>query len=214
MDKKLYFGILDQKRMNILPLLKLFKADFYLAGGTALAFLLGHRDSFDFDFFSPGSFSTEDLFQKIEQVFAGHIVVKTQEAKDTLTVIVDEGVKISFFAYPYKLVRPLIREDNFEIASLEDIACMKLAAITSRSLIKDYVDVYFILNNIALEKLLTFAKEKYLAIDTNLILKSLVYFEDIEQEPVLFRHDQGVSFKLIKEYLAMEVKEYLAELNK
>jgi hypothetical protein len=51
MGKKLYFDILDQKRTDILPLLKPFKADFYLAGGTALALLLGHRDSFDFDFF-------------------------------------------------------------------------------------------------------------------------------------------------------------------
>jgi hypothetical protein len=214
MDKKLYFDILDKKRTDISPLLKPFKADFYLAGGTALALLLGHRDSFDFDFFCPNSFSTVDLFQKIEQVFTGRIIVKTQEAKDTLTVIIDEGVKASFFAYPHKLVRPLLREDNFEIASLEDIACMKLAAITSRSLLKDYVDLYFILNNIALGKLLTLVKEKYSTIDANLILKSLVYFEDVEQEPILFRHDQDVSFKLIKEYLAWTVKEYLTEINK
>ena len=76
----------------------------------------------DFDFFYPGSFSTVDLFQKIEQIFAGHIVVKTQETKDTLTVVIDEGVKVSFFAYPYKLVRPLLREANFEIAS-DDYKC-------------------------------------------------------------------------------------------
>jgi hypothetical protein len=214
MHKKLYFDILDKKRTDISPLLKPFKADFYLAGGTALALLLGHRDSLDFDFFCPNSFSTVDLFQKIEQVFTGHIIVKTQEAKDTLTIIIDEGVKVSFFAYPHKLVRPLLREDNFEIASLEDIACMKLAAITSRSLLKDYVDLYFILNKIALGKLLTFVKEKYSKIDANLILKSLVYFEDVEQEPILFRNNQDVGFKLIKEYLAGTVKEYMTEINK
>jgi len=56
MDKEPYFDILDQKRMDLLPLLKPFKDNFYLAGGTALALLLGHRDSFDFDFFSSGSF--------------------------------------------------------------------------------------------------------------------------------------------------------------
>jgi hypothetical protein len=213
MGKKLYFDILDQKRTDILPLLKPFKADFYLAGGTALALLLGHRDSFDFDFFCSTSFPTGDLFQKIEEVFAGHNVIKTQEAKDTLTVIINEGVKVSFFAYPYKLVRPLLREENFEIASLEDIACMKLAAITSRSLLKDYVDLYFILNDIALAKILAFAKEKYSAIDTNLILKSLVYFDDVEQEPVLFKNNKDIGFKLIKEYLAGAVKEYLTEIN-
>jgi hypothetical protein len=91
---------------------------------------------------------------------------------------------------------------------------MKLAAITCRSLLKDYVDLYFILNDIALEKLLTFAKEKYSTIDTNLILKSLVYFEDVEQEPVLFKNNKDVSFKLIKEYLAGAAKKYLIEFNK
>ncbi|MHB8277152.1 MAG: hypothetical protein ACYDIA_05825 [Candidatus Humimicrobiaceae bacterium] len=44
MDKELYFDILDQKRTNLLPLLTPFKENFYLAGGTALALLLGHRD--------------------------------------------------------------------------------------------------------------------------------------------------------------------------
>lgn len=214
MDKELYFDILDQKRTNLLPLLTPFKDNFYLAGGTALALLLGHRDSIDFDFFSSGSFSTKDLFKKIEQVFAGHQVVRTQEANDTLTIIIDDGLKVSFFAYPYELVRPLLNEDHFRIASLEDIACMKLAAITSRSVLKDYVDLYFILHNIVLEKLLNFTKEKFFTIDTNLILKSLVYFEDIQEEPILFKHNKEVSFKLIKKYLAETVKEYLTEVNK
>jgi predicted nucleotidyltransferase component of viral defense system len=214
MDKELYFDILDQKRTDLLPLLKPFKDNFYLAGGTALALLLGHRDSFDFDFFSPGSFSTEDLFRKGEQVFAGHHVVRTQEANDTLTIVIDESTKVSFFAYPYELVRPLLDEDYFRIASIEDIACMKLSAITSRSVLKDYVDLYFILHNVALGKLLNFTKEKFYTIDANIILKSLVYFEDIQEEPILFKHNKEVSFKLVKEYIAKTVKEYLTEVNK
>ena len=213
MYKEPYFDILDQKRMDLLPLLKPFKDNFYLAGGTALALLLGHRDSFDFDFFCSSSFSTVDLFQKVEQVFVGHLVVRTQEAKDTLTIIIDEGIKVSFFTYPYELVRPLLNEDYFRIASLEDIACMKLAAITGRSVLKDYVDLYFILHDMALEKLLNFAKEKFYKIDTNLILKSLVYFEDIQEEPILFKHNKDVSFKLIKKYLVEAVKEYLTKAN-
>ena len=213
MDKDLYFDILDQKHINLLPLLTPFKDNFYLAGGTALALLLGHRYSIDFDFFSPGSFSTKDLFQKVEKVFAGHQVVRTQEANDTLTIIIDDELKVSFFAYPYELARPLLDEGYFKIASLEDIACMKLTAITGRSFLKDYVDLYFILHNIDLEKLLKFAKEKFSTIDTNLILKSLVYFEDIQEEPILFKHNKEVSFKLIKKYLAKTVKKYLGEVN-
>ncbi len=212
MDKQFYWNILDEKRINLLPLFKAFKEDFYLAGGTALALQLGHRDSIDFDFFSLRSFSTEELFQKVEQVFEGHLVIKTQEAKDTLTFVTYKGVKISFFAYTYKLIEPLLDEDNFKMASIEDIGAMKLSAITSRSVLKDYVDLYFILHKISLKKLLDITQEKFPTIDTNPKLKSLIYFDDIQEAPILFRDDE-VGFETIKDYLSKLVVDYFTEVN-
>lgn len=212
MDKQFYWNILDEKRISLLSLFKAFKDDFYLAGGTALALQLGHRDSIDFDFFSLRSFSTEELFQKVEHVFKDHLVIKTQEAKDTLTFIADETVKVSFFAYPYKLVKPLLDEDNFKMASLEDIGAMKLSAITSRSVLKDYVDLYFILHKISLDKLLDITKEKFPTVDTNPILKSIIYFEDIQAEPILFKNDE-VEFETIKDYLCRLVVDYFTKVN-
>jgi len=97
MNNNIYWDILDQKRTDILPLFANLKNNFYLAGGTALALQLGHRDSIDFDFFSQNSFSTNELTQNVEQIFTDHQIVKTQEAKDTLTFIIDNGIKISFF---------------------------------------------------------------------------------------------------------------------
>ncbi len=209
MDKKIYWDILDQKRSEILPLLSNFKNDFYLAGGTALALQLGHRDSIDFDFFSTNSFSTEELFHKIERIFLGHQIVKIQEAKDTLTLIIDQNIKLSFFGYQYKLIKPLIDENFFKLASIEDIAGMKMSAIISRSVLKDYVDLYFILRQFELSALLNLTNKKFPAIDSNLVLKSLVYFEDIENEPIIFKHNQEVSFELVKKYLSETVKKYL-----
>jgi hypothetical protein len=75
---------------------------------------------------------------------------------------------------------------------------MKLSAITSRSILKDYVDLYFILHQIDLRNLINLTKEKFPSIDTNPILKSLIYFEDIQKEPILFKHNNDVSFELIK----------------
>lgn len=209
MDKELYLDILDQKRKDILPLFKEFKTDFYLAGGTALALQLGHRDSIDFDFFSEKSFSTEELFQKIQEVFAGHSIIKTQEEKDTLTVEIDSSIKVSFFHYPYQLIKSLIDDENFKIASIEDIGAMKLSAITSRSILKDYVDLYFILQKVDLGILLNLTKAKFSSIDINPILKSLVYFDDIQEEPIIFKHNDEVSFELVKKYLTESVKNYL-----
>jgi len=86
---------------------------------------------------------------------------------------------------------------------------MKLSAITSRSVLKDYVDLYYILQRFELNTLLDYVKEKFPIIDTNLILKSLVYFEDIQEEPINYKHNNQVSFETIKKYLLIKVKHYL-----
>lgn len=214
MDKQFYWDILDQKRREILPLFKNFKEDFYLAGGTALALQIGHRDSIDFDFFSAKSFSTEILTQKIEQIFQNYKVAKIQEEKDTLTFVIDDAVKISFFAFPYKLIKPLLDEDNFKMASIDDIGAMKLSAITGRSVLKDYIDLYFILQQTSIEELLNLTKQKFPTIDINLLLKSLVYFDDIKEEPILFKHNDDISFESVIRYLSKTVTNYLAKVNK
>jgi hypothetical protein len=209
MPDNLFWDILDENRKKILPLFGAFKKEFYLAGGTGLALQLGHRDSIDFDFFTDKSFSTTELYAEIEKKFQGHKILKTQDKKDTLTVLVGDSIKISFFAYPYNLVKPLIETDSFNIASVEDIGCMKLSAITSRMATKDYVDLYFILQQISLPELLEFSKEKFPSLDVNLALKSLVYFDDIIDEPIAYKHDHQIDFSLIKDFLKTKVKEYL-----
>jgi len=57
----MFYDILDEKRLAMLPLLKNFKDDYYLAGGTGLALQLGHRDSVDFDFFSQKDIDNEKM---------------------------------------------------------------------------------------------------------------------------------------------------------
>ena len=75
----MFYNILDKKRKNILPFLKNFKSDFYLAGGTALALQIGHRDSIDFDFFAPQDIDTKKLFEKIRDIFQDFEISKIQE---------------------------------------------------------------------------------------------------------------------------------------
>jgi predicted nucleotidyltransferase component of viral defense system len=202
----MYYDILDKKRLDILPLLKNFKADFYLAGGTALALQLGHRDSVDFDFFNPNDFDTFKLFKKIKEVFVGKNIIKIQEEKNTLTVLIDSDIKISFFAYKYELIEKIIKEESLNLASIPDIAAMKLTAIISRATNKDYIDLYYVLHEISLNELLEAAKKKYPEIDINLFLKGLVYFDDIEMEPIIFKHNKEIDFDKVKEYLRNVIK--------
>ena len=96
----MFYDILDTQRKNILPKLSQLKKEFYLGGGTALALQLGHRDSIDFDFFTSESFDTNVLFNFLADIFSEQKIQKTQEEKNTLTIILDEYVKLSFFTYP------------------------------------------------------------------------------------------------------------------
>lgn len=202
----MFYNVLDKKRLDILPLFKNFKKDFYLAGGTALAFQIGHRDSVDFDFFSQNDIDTVKVFEWIKDVFIGHEILKIQEEKNTLSLLVDENIKLSFFTYKYGTVNDLVDEENFNLASFEDIGCMKLSAITGRASNKDYIDLYYILQKMKLCDLLEKASIKFPDVDKNLILKSLVFFEDIKKEPIRFRNGNHVEFKEVERFLQKEVK--------
>lgn len=202
----MHYEILDEQRRNILPLLGGIKNTFYLAGGTALALQMGHRDSIDFDFFSEQPIDTQRFFETLREIFQQYALVKIQEETNTLSVIVDERIKISFFTYTYPLLNNLIDEENLRMASVEDIACMKLSAITGRASNKDYIDLYYILQTIPLSDLLLQAQKKFPLLDRNLILKSLVYFDDISHEPILFKEGKEVSFDTVQTFLENEVK--------
>ena len=202
----MYYNILDKKRLSALPLLSEFKNDFYLAGGTALALQLGHRDSVDFDFFSKNNIDTKKLFQKIKKIFNKRKILKVQDEQNTLTVYIDDNIKISFFTYQYKLISKLLDEPCLKLASINDIGAMKLSAITSRASNKDYIDIYYILKQTSLNKLLQNANKKLPELDRNLILKSLVYFKDIEKEPIKFKNKNKIEFLKIQEFLINEVR--------
>ncbi|MBI2634922.1 nucleotidyl transferase AbiEii/AbiGii toxin family protein [Candidatus Peregrinibacteria bacterium] len=205
----MFYNILDKQRRSVLPLLKNFKRDFYLAGGTALALQLGCRDSIDFDFFTEKSFDTGKLFERARWIFSKNKILKIQEEKNTLTILVDEKIKISFFAYNYRLLEKPVVEENLRIASITDIACMKLSAIVSRATNKDYVDIFFILQRKKLAEIMGKLQKKFPEIDPNLVLKSLTYFQDIVKEPIKFRNNNNVPFKKIEKLLKEKVKNYV-----
>lgn len=213
---KIHWDILDSKRKTILPLFKNFKDDqFYLAGGTGLALLLGHRDSIDFDFFKNGDYDTATLIKKIESVFKGHDLSITQHEKNTVSCVIDDTIKLSFFGYNYELIELLNNTEYFDIASIEDIACMKLTAIMSRAVEKDYVDLYFILQKLSLDDLLESCRKKYRSLDEILILKSLSFFDDVQNEHINFKRNHKVSLIQIKKYLMKIVRQReLKEVHK
>jgi hypothetical protein len=95
---------LDKPRLALLPYLQSFQErGFYLAGGTALALYFGHRESVDFDFFTPNPLDPEALFLQCLSSFGSLSVKKTLTSENTLYILVN-GIKISFMTYHYPLI--------------------------------------------------------------------------------------------------------------
>lgn len=184
----LHTNILDDARRAFLPELELVRSrGFYLAGGTALALQIGHRDSVDFDFFTETpQVDTTELFEDLREHWHAHTLVRTQEERNTLGILVDDTIRVSFMAFPYPLLHPLLETEHLSLASLEDIGCMKLNAITGRSAYKDYVDLYYITSIVPLAQLLEALRTKMPELDPLTALKSLTYFDDLEEEPIRF----------------------------
>lgn len=198
----MFWSILDEQRRSALPQLSFCRGEgFYLPGGTALALQIGHRDSVDFDFFSEQVFDTERLFDLLGASFQGVPLVKVQDERNTLTIVADRSIKLSFMRYPYPLLRPLMPSEFFDLADIADIGCMKFSAITGRGTMKDYVDLHFILKRIPLKELLTLCAVKLPQLDRALILKALVYFDDLDQEPIRYLDGQSVPFEEVKKSL-------------
>lgn len=156
---------------------------FYLAGGSAASFHMGHRLSVDLDFFTPDKeYDSQPLVEDLEEI--GELVVQ-QRSRKTLVGSLD-GVLISFFLYPYPLLQEPTELDNIQIASLLDIALMKLIAIGQRGKKRDFIDLYFICQQgYSLDELLARFPDKFTNISFSIYhtLRSLTYFEDAENDP-------------------------------
>jgi predicted nucleotidyltransferase component of viral defense system len=179
--------------------------NFYLAGGTALSLILGHRKSIDLDFFSSSFPKFEILVAKLKTLNPKVI----NQDKGTLDLYIDD-VKVSFLEYKYPLVGDFLEFDQVKVASLEDIACMKLSAISSRGSKKDFIDLYFILQKFSLGELLDLFEKKFKGVNYQMshILKSLVYFEEAEKQPdPEFLVD--VDWNEVKSFLEGKVKELI-----
>ena len=213
---QLSISVLNKNQEEVLSKLSFLANDeYYLAGGTALAIQLGHRTSFDFDFYTPNYFDQNELFDKFLEIFADE-AIKTSLAKNTLFCTL-RTVDCSFFTYPYNLLRKPVLERGIALASLEDIAAMKLLAVNRRPAKRDYVDVYYLLEKFSLGEMIDFAKEKFPNFSFYYLLRALSYFEDIKDDER--RHiqmtDKNFSWEGAKDKLSKEADKYqLSMFNK
>jgi len=183
----------------------------YLAGGTALALHFGHRTSQDLDFYTPRHFNPRIVYKKFKEIFKGEKLSKGTIAEDTLKFKINI-TDLSFFRYPYPLIRPLISYQSADLVSPEDIIAMKIEAIITRGLKRDFIDIYFAIKRYGVKGILNFFKEKYQEVFNEYnCLTALTYFEDAEkgeQGRKRIYIYSGESWLKIKKYIIEEVRNY------
>jgi len=201
----MHLEILDPKRKKLLSKLGfLDEQGFYMAGGTALALQIGHRTSLDFDFYTEKRFDARKLREQFDKKFK-----KVQEiyiAEDTLGLDAD-GIKMSFFRYSYRLIRSYVQMEDICLASKEDIAAMKILAISQRGKRRDFIDIYFLIKEFGLREIIEFTKEKYQMFNIYVGLQGLLYFKDADEdsEKQRFKMLQKADWRGIKKYIKREV---------
>lgn len=213
---KTHIKCLPKHGQKVLSSLKgiIHKNHFILAGGTALALQLGHRISVDLDFFTQNEFSTESILQEMQKFRLNPQLL--QEERGALTTLI-EGVKVSMFHYPYPFIDKIVNLKGVLIAGILDIASMKIIAISQRGAKRDFIDLYFILQNIPFWKIAQNMIERYGAnrINPVLIGKSLVYFRDAENDPEPQYCGKAMpKWEVIKRFFIKNVQQMVIDLQK
>lgn len=180
----MFVDVLPPRGLEVLDLLSkaLPMEEFYLAGGTGLALQLGHRESYDLDFFSRREF---DTFSIIQALGATGRFELTGEAIGTVHGMLND-IRVTFLHYPYELLFPLVPLSCISIADPRDIGLMKITAVSGRGSKKDFIDLRFISQHvIPLESLFGLLATKYPRANYSMyhLIRSLAYFDDADREP-------------------------------
>lgn len=199
--------VLPLKALNLIDKLAVQLDTFYLAGGTALALQLGHRVSEDLDFFIDKAFDAEDLKNRI-------LPDKVSSIRSGTMHCVKDGVRLSFLFYDVPLCFPTQIWRGIKVAAWQDIAAEKLKTISQRGAKKDFYDVYaVIMLKSDIKELCTLFLKRFggsMGINLYHVLKSLVYFQDAEQDPnpILLKNSKGWTWDSVMSFFETHLREF------
>ena len=184
---------------------------FRLVGGTSLSLQLGHRESVDIDMFTDAEYGSLDFerleallkekFQYVDSLQSGLISFGKSffigKSKEKL-------VKLDLF-YTDGFVFPPIDVEGVRLASIKEVAAMKLDIIGRGGRKKDFWDVHELLDSFTMEEMIKFYLKRYpYNFNRDEIIDGLTNFEAAEHEfiPICYRDKIWDLIKLDFEYLA------------
>jgi hypothetical protein len=183
---------------------------FVLVGGTSLALQMGHRISEDIDLFTRNDIDQEFIIDTLRKEFGKSFSVSAV-SRNTVNCVIS-NVKIDLLRHDYPYVDAVINEDKLRLLGLPDIAAMKLNAIAGNGTrVKDFIDIYFLLDRFSLKHMFSFYKKKYADQDMYHVKKSLTYFDDIlpdSWKTVRLIQEKELEFDTMKKKLLSSVRQY------
>lgn len=101
-----------------------------------------------------------------------------------------DNIKVDVIEYPYSFSK-IENIDGIRIASKADVSAMKINAIKGRGFRKDFYDLNELLKDFSLKEILDNYREKYQVNDLEIVLRSLIYFVDAEDD--LYKNNDVIS---------------------
>lgn len=172
-----------------------------LVGGTALALQLGHRKSVDLDLFGTIEITPEEIQEVCRK--AGELEIS--KVSRNINIFWIDGIKVDCVNYPYGWLDECRVLDGIRLASVNDIAAMKISAIINRGTKKDFIDLHFLLKEMSLNKVLDLYDQKYPDGSRFIAIKSLTYFEDAESDPMPYMFSD-ITWEEVKVSIIDEVR--------
>ncbi|MCD8543651.1 MAG: nucleotidyl transferase AbiEii/AbiGii toxin family protein [Sulfurospirillum cavolei] len=171
-----------------------FLDKYVLVGGSALTLHLCHRKSEDLDFFTYDDvFDKEKIFFFIKSFEQKEIINQTNEQIDVLL----DGVKVTFFNAKWSFLKPIMKQ-KLNIASIEQIAAMKVNVLFLRAKYRDYYDLYFLVKEgMSLKHIFEVSEKIVEGVTFKLFVVALLYIDDIEDDDIRY----------------LEPKEHLSKAN-
>lgn len=168
---------------STLELLKSLQAEPALAttrlvGDTALSLQIGHRESDDLDLFSV---ELMDMMAVQSLLIDKYGLTPSVIEENTLIGFIN-GVKIDVIYHPFPWLEESLNEDGMRLASIADIAAMKMhAIINSGKRPKDFVDIAFLSTHFSYNQIKHLLLERYPAYDPIMVDKAIIYFGDVDE---------------------------------
>lgn len=212
----LYYNTINDLLKNSLEILMTSSVfeNFRLVGGTALSLQLGHRISVDIDLFSDDSYGSID-FEEIENFLKSNFsyvdgfsdIQPAMGKSYFIGTDKENSVKLDVY-YTDDFIQPAKIIDYIRMATVEEIIAMKVDVVQRGGRKKDFWDLYDLLSNYNIGKMLELHQERYpYSHERELILKNFTDFSfaDEDFDPICLK---GKYWEFIKEDIEEAVSKF------